>query len=370
MVQIKFKNSWITLVSILFCAKLMYCMPWNNLSGEADAAGVGVSMDNDARYFTLVGLDEDRYYSQGLRIFWSGKPQNISSAKGLNLKVGKVLNATYTAYRIGLSQEVFTPNDLMATPPMIVDDRAFAGWTHLDLGERFYFGWKNMPARLTTEISVGFVGPASKADDVQIWFHDQRRKTSDKPELDPDPTIGWQNQYAQRGIPYRLQLNLYQGVRPIHIRNKNAIDFDLGLESGLRAGHLYGQVFTAAEIRAGRLSRSMYSPLPEGNTKEWEVFMFGKSRIVAVGWNEIINGKNDSEVELARLLWQNELGFTIGGPKYVPDLSWALHIWSRETANNPTDPFQQGHIDYRPELQDRNALFDHAFGTFQLSWNW
>lgn len=345
-------------------------MPFNQLSTESENGGVSFRMDNDARYFTLLGFDEDRYYSQGMRIVWKGAPKAPAPSQNLLFSIAKGLDAYATSFRWSISQEIYTPNDLLVTPPLIEDDRLFAGWTHLDYSQRFYNFWGNIPARLSGEISLGLVGPASLGDRIQIGFHEMRSKTSRHPELDPNPEKGWKAQYGRNGFPHRMQLHLSQGITPFSIRNEKGIQVELGMESGFRVGQIFGNAYTSFEFQIGKFNHTKYLAKLEKQARQFELYVFGKSTLASVGWNQFLNGNESSSVKLARVLWQNELGITCAGFGILPQVTWAIHVWSRETKRNPQDPFQQGNTDYRPELQDRPPWADHIFGTFQMEWNW
>ncbi len=330
-----------------------------------------MSFSNDAHYLTLGLLaDEDRYYSQGLHLFWNSAPHSPTGASGPVRRLSEALQAKWISSHIRLGQEIFTPNDIRAASPLVSNDRAFAGWTHLDWGQRFYFHQGNRPARLHLQINLGVVGPASLAEEVQIGFHRMRRQTSSHPELDPDPSAGWDAQYYSEGFPLKTQFILNHALSFYEFRNRQQVGFDFGGEGLFDFGNLYGHAGIALQARAGRLMRSLYLPMPEGNQKSWEAFGFARTEIKAVAWNGVLTGAQSHNVTRSPWLWQNEFGAALRGPSPLPELSLTLSMWSRETKSKPTQPFQPGHIDYRPDLQNRSPWFDHGFGTVRLAWYW
>jgi hypothetical protein len=350
---------------------LTWAMPPQLSPLESESRSAGLAFSNDAHYFTL-GLiaDEDRYYSQGLQVFWNGAPQNLSHLPPLLRRLGETLHADRVSNHVRLRQEIFTPNDLRASPPLVSDDRPFAGWTHVDLSQRFYFQGEGRPRRLHLQINVGVVGPASLADEVQIEFHRLRRQNSSHPELDPDPSEGWAAQVQAQGFPVRFQLFGNHAISLFDFRHHPYWGVNLGGEGQWDVGPLYGHAGLALELRAGRMTRSLYRPMPSGNQTSWEAFGFYRSESKIVGWNRILTGGQSNQVKPALLVWQHEIGAAMRAPAPFPEISLSWSLWSRETQSQPSQPFQPGHIDYRPDLQNRSPLFDHGFGTVRLVWFW
>jgi hypothetical protein len=345
-------------------------MPENYSLVESETRQAGIFIANDARYTTFSLLaDEDRYYSQGLHVFWITSPRLITSSSGWLHMLGREMNAESISYAIKLGQDIFTPNDLRAEAPLVRDDRVFLGWSHVSLAQRLFFSGKGKPERLQIQLDLGVVGPWSGAGQVQTLFHEFRRSVSSRPELDPDPSKGWEEQYGKTGFPGRFQLYLDFGKGYISHEFNNKLKLNIGNEFNLQAGMLYGNIGYAPHICFGLLKRELYKPGDAEIKNSWEVFIFGRSRISAVAWNQALTGGPGSEVELSQFLWQNEFGLVVKFPFHL-EYSLTFNMWSRETFSKPQEPFQAGHIDYRPELQDRHLLFDHGFGIMRLSWHW
>ncbi len=349
----------------------LWAMPSEFGAQESDSRQAGFAFSNDAQILTL-GLfqDEDRYYSQGLAGFWIGKPQPLKNCAMPIQWIGQKLNSKFTASSLRFGQELFTPNDLRMTAPAIKDERPFLGWAHLDFGQRYYMQFGDRPGRLHIQLNLGVVGPGSFGKELQVWYHEMRRQTSPRPELDPDPSAGWDMQYGSDGFPGRFQFSVNQGIGLVKQRFENRMGLDFGAETFLNAGALFGYVGFVAQIRSGMLTRSLYEPQWDGNHLGWEAFAFARSEINGVGWNSAITGAAGSEVRLARVTLQNEFGIVLKGPKPLPELSVSWSMWSRETEENPKQPFQSGHVDYRSYLQSRSPWFDHGFGTVRLVWLW
>ena len=167
-------------------------------------------------------------------------------------------------------------------------------------------------------------------------------------------------QYGKNGFPGRFQLHLNYGQALISKRGTHHSGFDLGVEGFSSAGMLYGNMGVAVQARLGMMTRSLYTPQPGGNFKSWESFIFIRSQTDAVGWNLILTGSPASDVTPAPLIFQHELGEVVRGPKPIPEISFCWSLLSRETTENPSQPFQAGHIDYRQGLQSRSPWLDRC----------
>jgi hypothetical protein len=268
-----------------------------------------------------------------------------------------------------LGQEIFTPNDLRMTIP-VKDDRPFCGWTHLDMSQRFYWQNKKIKARLHAELTLGIIGPASLGKQVQAGWHDIRRQSSSHPELDPDPSQGWSRQLGDKDFPGQCQVKLNYATAFPPLYEYESYRIESGTEAGLNAGSLYGNLEIGLQFRAGKLTRKMNQVQLTGNKSGWESYVFGQTKVLVNGWNAVLNGGPSTEVELARVTLQHELGYGLRFPHPWPELGLSISLWSRETAQSSRKPFHNDHVDYRPKLQNRSTGFDHGFGTLRVTWQW
>ena len=81
---------------------------------------------------------------------------------------------------LAVGHNLYTPEDI-STTELVVDDRPYAGWLHVDLG---LVGLTDDVLR-TMQFSFGIVGPAAKGEEFQKWIH----KVINSPE-----PMGWDNQ--------------------------------------------------------------------------------------------------------------------------------------------------------------------------------
>ncbi len=357
--------------ALLLLPQIILAMPSELASQESESRQAGIYFANDAQLLTLGLLsDEDRYFSQGVHVFWMNAPHTVQASWKPIHWIGEKLNAENTASSFRFGQDIFTPNDLSMSSSPILDDRPFLGWTHLDLAQRFYGQLGIKATRLILQMDIGLVGPLSFGKDVQVWYHEKRRATSTHPELDPDPSKGWDRQYGKNGFPSRFQVITNYGIDILNRKYGNIFGINLGAETFINVGTLYGILGLIAQSRLGLMTRDFYQPQIDGNYNGWEGFIFTRTEVNAVGWNKVLTGEPSSEVKIAPLLLKHELGILFRGPSPIPELSFSLSFWSRETLNNPREPFQLEHTDYRPYLQVRGPWFDHGFGTVRLVWLW
>lgn len=128
-----------------------------------------VTLENDA----FTGSDNN--YTNGIGVSWVSNDIATYDENSLVRRwgtfwsflpfVGDKGYKTYVSWSV--AQEMHTPDDI-ENPDPPPDDQPYAGVLYLDSvvyakGERWAHAW---------QLRLGVVGPASRADDVQRWFHD------------------------------------------------------------------------------------------------------------------------------------------------------------------------------------------------------
>lgn len=138
---------------------------------------ISLQFEND-----ILGLDDsDRHYTNGVELSW----QKLIVGKGEPKPTwwpGRVLfRPGDTMFRrLSVGQNLYTPEDI-ETPDLILDDRPYAGWLHLDIG-LIVCGGESMTA---LDLSLGIIGPSAQGEPVQKWIHQVIGS--------PEPE-GWANQ--------------------------------------------------------------------------------------------------------------------------------------------------------------------------------
>lgn len=167
-------------------AALLLLLGWLSLPADAaerasaceagsplrSAGTFNLRIDNDL----LGGLGQDQGYSNGFLVSWVS-PNLLAYRKDPCLpRVVQSLNR-YLAWlqpggfdeqnmTIGLGQMMYTPTDRERSD-LIVDDRPYAGALLVSIG---YNARKDHRLR-TSQLRLGVVGPAAKAEVVQNWWH-------------------------------------------------------------------------------------------------------------------------------------------------------------------------------------------------------
>lgn len=188
--------------------------------------------------FSLVFVNDifansDRYYTGGLRLSWLTAPDKTpdwASRAALRLPVLSKGDEVRASYAVG--QDIYTPRDTCSEDPPL-DDRPYAGWLYGAVGLVSATG-----GRLDRlELSVGVLGPASQAEEMQNLVHDL---------LGTNETNGWKSQLKNEpGIILAYRRSWRSPVA--------ASMFGLPFDLTPYAGAALGNVFTYAN--AGLLVR-------------------------------------------------------------------------------------------------------------------
>jgi hypothetical protein len=122
-----------------------------------------LQFENDA----LGAEGSDRHYSNGLRISWLTAENRLphwleATARALPV----VPRDARLRANIALGHNIYTPEDIK-TSELVVDDRPYAGWLHLDFGVVA----ETDNSLDVCAISLGTIGPAAHGEEVQVWFH-------------------------------------------------------------------------------------------------------------------------------------------------------------------------------------------------------
>jgi hypothetical protein len=136
---------------------------------------------------------------------------------------------------IDLGQNLYTPEDI-STTELVVDDRPYAGWLHVDLG---LIGQTDEVLR-TLQLSLGIVGPAAKGEQVQKWFHQVIGS--------PEP-MGWHNQINNEPTLMLVFEQKWRNIRPAGFLD---LDLDLSPHGSVALGNVFTYGGVGGTIRLGR----------------------------------------------------------------------------------------------------------------------
>ncbi|MBO0929642.1 lipid A deacylase LpxR family protein [Fibrella sp. HMF5036] len=146
----------------------------------------------------------DRYFSNGLRLshlsnYWKKWPTRVAL-----LRLSAKENRDYRSlYSFSAGQELYTPrNTTWVMRPLYPNDRPYAGY--------LYFSWGLTTAdpigarRLSSAITLGMIGPASGAAELQREIHHlmgQPMPAGWGTQIKNDPIISYTVRYEGRAIP-------------------------------------------------------------------------------------------------------------------------------------------------------------------------
>lgn len=188
--------------------------------------------------------NSDDNYTNGMRISWLSPETNTpnwledlaNSTPFFDIKGAKRLS-----YSIG--QDMYTPGDIFATN-LITNDRPYAGWLYASTG--LVSNTENELERL--ELTLGMVGPSSKAYEVQKAIHDAK---------DIEVPHGWDNQLRDEPgaiLAYEKAWKKYMDF------GFWGLGFDVTPKAGLAVGNIQTYGSTGFTLRIGRDLPSDFGP--------------------------------------------------------------------------------------------------------------
>ena len=183
--------------------------------------------DNDA--FSL--FPSDRYYTNGLKFSWSARKINSApdwlESLAYALPFFPKTDLTRHAYTVG--QSMFTPDGIQQAQ-RLTNQRPYAGWLY----GTFDFATAKDQQVDVFSLTLGIVGPASMAEDVQKISHSLIGS--------PEP-MGWEHQLDNE-LGFNLAyLRSWRAIQTWHFGRKH-IDFTPHLNGAL--GNIY--TFTGAGV--------------------------------------------------------------------------------------------------------------------------
>lgn len=267
----------------------------------------GVQYEND--FFARSG---DRYYTHGSQI----SRMVTGNAPDWLLSLASPIPAFQfdgpfrgTNYTIG--QKIFTPNDT-ATRSVVTDERPYAGYLFFSAGLLAQTGHNHIyDSGNLLEFSLGIVGPASMAEQMQTTFHEV---------IDIDRPNGWDNQLHNElgiGLTYA---RLWRHVSPLFA----SLEFGVNPQTTLTIGNVYTYAAMGAMLRLGTQLRSDLGPpiirpgfpgFPSFRVVKnfrWYLFVGGEAR--AVGRNIFLDGntfRDSHSVEKETLVADYQYGMVL-----------------------------------------------------------
>lgn len=273
-----------------------------------------VSEDSRVGYFSLQLSEDawkkiDQYYTGGARVELVLPALRSFPVMHLLPKLKNALN--YSG--LSITADAFTPIDINS-PDIQFGDRPFSAYLHVG-----FFNLSNQAAqhqKLTTELTLGILGPKTGIGNFQKWAHTKLKS--------PEP-IGWRNQ-IQTDLVLNYNLRYEKGWI-------NEPFFQLISQSGVRVGTLYDDLHTGIQARLGKLS-DYFVGFEQLNKKgnRLECYLSGKIQGTFVLYNATMQGgvfENKSvytfgSAEVSDVVLREMVSATIRYRKFSLELG---HVW-------------------------------------------
>lgn len=203
----------------------------------ADDGIFSLQIENDG-----VTEDADKYYTHGVRFsYLSSKEAPLWSRKTADyLPFFRQQGNVRINYTLG--QSIFTPNEI-STKTLIEDDRPYAGWLYVGLGliSDSRSGSSNFKRwRDSLELNIGMVGPASLAEQFQVFSHKVRGANEPK---------GWDHQLKDEPGILLIYDRQWQGRYDTKL---DGLGIDLTPHVGGALGNIMTYAATGFTLRFGR----------------------------------------------------------------------------------------------------------------------
>jgi lipid A 3-O-deacylase len=139
---------------------------------------------------------------------------------------------------LAVGHNLYTPEDI-STTELVLDDRPYAGWLHVDLG---LVGQTDDVLR-TMQISLGIVGPAAKGEEFQKWIH---RVISS-----PEP-MGWDNQLNNELALMLVFEQKWRNLSSPGFLSGLGLDIDLSPHGSVAVGNVFTYGGVGGTVRLGQ----------------------------------------------------------------------------------------------------------------------
>lgn len=275
------------------------------------------------------GDGHDRNYTNGVRLSYvwpSGEVPGV--ARWLRDTLPFIPDDSEIRVMGALGQNIFTPEDI-TIEALIPDDRPYAGWLYGDIGMSLVH--KDHQDQLV--LSLGVVGPASLAEETQIWWHGVIN--SDRPQ-------GWDNQL--RNEPAILLFYEREWLQALNLELPGDFQIDASPRLGVALGNVFDYLAAGAMLRLGPNLPADFGPprirpsLPGSAIFDarggfgWYLFSGAEVRFVAR--NIFLDGntfRDSHSVDKKNAVIDAQAGLAVNfGRKFPVRVSYALIFRSKE----------------------------------------
>jgi len=216
--------------AVCLLVAMFFISPFSATASEEPGKGIfSMVFEND------IFSNTDQYYTNGLRLSWLTSPDKTPEVlrKAFWFPWFSKSEGVRASYAIG--QDIYTPKDLCSRNPPL-DDHPYAGWLYGSVGLVSESGRRLDQLALT----VGVVGPASLAEQMQNLFHDM---------VNTNEANGWETQLKNEPgiiLAYR------RSWRSLISNSIFGIPFDITPHAGGALGNVFTHANAGLMLRYGK----------------------------------------------------------------------------------------------------------------------
>jgi lipid A 3-O-deacylase len=300
-------------IHFVFLSFVLLCITPTDIRAQSNFQPQVLRIYEDDDFINLRGEGTDKYYTDGTKIdlFYTKREKR----RFLTSLLIPLQNAPNNLYSIGITQAMFTPSDI-SNPNIIKGDRPYAGVLYLS--HSLISSDEVKKQKITSEIDLGVIGPASLAGETQIEFH--------KLIGDQEPK-GWSNQ-----VHNDIIINYEIRYEKLLISPSDKFEV-IGL-LGSDAGTLYNQITTGLTFRAGNYSSYFSNSEKPGvrlekgkvhNKSSYQYYFYMKPMVTAFMDKSVLQGgmftgRNSPytipQDSLTRVFMEFEYGLVVGYKRF------------------------------------------------------
>lgn len=305
--------------------------------------------DND--FINIFGKGTDDFYTNGTKLdfFYTKKKKSGFFIDKLMLRAG---DSSVNTYGIGITQLMFTPNNIAATEYQ-PDDYPYAG--ALIASHSLYSYNPIKKYDFQTELMLGVEGPASLTKQAQTFIH--RVINYQKP-------MGWNNQRKNK-----LVVNISFAAEKQFAAYNNWFEMVGGAQVFM--GSFFKAAVVSPQIRIGKMMPYFSGYIShyaknKSNTKSTrlQAYLIIKPQAMLVVSNDALQGKMPGESLIGKLSKYTSAGENKSYHE-INTLVYALNVSAVMSAGHFSFSFTQNGT--TAMLKD---LYSHQFGNISFYYSW
>lgn len=273
-----------------------------------------MKLSEDDDFLNFRGEGTDRAYTSGLKFeMYYSKKKTPRFPSNLLMKVPG--NDADNLYGIGISQNIYTPNEIDRTT-IQYGERPYCGITYAT--HTLVSTSMEKKQKLTTGLSLGIIGKYSFAGDAQSIFHGL---------INYQKPLGWDNQI-------KTDVIINYGILYEHLLFNPTPNLEVIGNLAANAGTLVNNIGLGVQFRAGifngyfsKYERPVYNPKKAGNEnrKAFQFYLFMKLNGTAVMDDATLQGGFFShrsspyvisKDSISRFVMQYEYGFMLSHKRF------------------------------------------------------